>query len=71
VLNYTSSIKACSYRATLRRNYPGPETTGNRSIAFRPGRLRHFTSDSSTASVNFGQRRNKDFSAHLPSMRAS
>jgi hypothetical protein len=46
-------------------------TTGSRSIALMPGRLRHVTSDSSIASVNSGQRWNSDFSAHLPSIRAS
>jgi hypothetical protein len=49
----------------------GLSTTGRWSIALMPGRLRHRTSDSSTASVNSGQRRNRDFSAHRPSMRAS
>ena len=40
-------------------------------IALRPGRLRQVISDSSTASDKSGQRRNKDFNAHLASMRAS
>src|ERR1700730_18014533 len=48
-----------------------PAVTGRRSIARMPGRLRQAISDSPTASVNFGQRRNRDFSAHRPSMRAS
>jgi hypothetical protein len=46
-------------------------TTGKLSIALMPGRLRHRTSDASTASVNFGQRCNSDFSAQRPSIRAS
>ncbi len=45
--------------------------TGKCSMALRPGLLRHLIRDSSTASSSFGQRRNKDFSAHVPSMRAS
>src|ERR1700754_2299175 len=48
-----------------------PATTGNRSIALRPARLRHVMSLSSTASASLGQRLNSDFSAHLPSIRAS
>jgi hypothetical protein len=45
--------------------------TGKCSIALRPGRFRHLISDSPIAKVNVGQRWNKDFSAHLPSIRAS
>jgi hypothetical protein len=48
-----------------------PDATGSFSIARIPGRLRHEISDSSTASVNSGQRWNSDLSAHLPSIRAS
>ena len=39
-------------------------TTERRSIAFSPGRLRHLISDESTATANFGQRANRDLSAH-------
>ena len=45
---------------------PGPRvcltaTTGSRSIALRPGRLRHLISDGSTASARSGQRREQRF----------
>ena len=39
--------------------------------ALRPARSRHLICDSSTASCNRGQRRNKALSAQAPSMRAS
>ena len=58
-------------RSTTRCGYCNPATTGRRSIARRPGRRRQTISDSSIASVSLGQRRNRDFSAHRASMRAS
>src|SRR5581483_12364481 len=48
-----------------------PGETGSLAIALSPGRSSHFTSVSGTASSNLGQRVNKAFRAHLPSMRAS
>ncbi len=51
---------------------PAPRiATGKWSIALRPGRLRHLISNSSTAKASFGQCRNRAFSAHMPSRRAS
>src|SRR4051794_4970625 len=40
---------------------PPTARTGSRSIALRPGRLRHLIPDGSTASASSGQRANSDF----------
>jgi integrase/recombinase XerD len=69
-LKYKAALSV-AYGAGLRATLYCPATTGRCSIAFRPGRLRHLISVSSTASCNRGQRRNKALSAQAPSMRAS
>ena len=67
----TAQARIVSPGSTTRCGYCNPAATGRPSIALRPGRWRQTISDSSTASVNLGQRRNRDFSAHRASMRAS